>query len=67
MLRLKVFVILNTIIEDRASIGPFARLRDRQKLTKKKIGNFVEIKNLILKQMLKSHLSYIGDAVLKKF
>ena len=69
MLKLKVFVILeNTIIEDRASIGPFARLRDETKIDKEaKIGNFVEIKKSNIKHNVKvSHLSYIGDASIEK-
>ncbi len=60
--------IENTIIEDRASIGPFARLRDKTKIDKEaKIGNFVEIKKSNIKTNVKvSHLSYIGDASIEK-
>ena len=56
--------IENTIIQDRASIGPFARLRDETKIEKEaKIGNFVEIKKSNIKDNVKvSHLSYVGDA-----
>ena len=37
----------NTIIEDKASIGPFARLRDETKIDREvKIGNFVENKKI---------------------
>ena len=60
--------IENTIIDDRASIGPFARLRDETKIDKEaKIGNFVEIKKSNIKTNVKvSHLSYIGDASIEK-
>ena len=56
--------IENSIINDGASIGPFARLRNNVDIGKdSKIGNFVELKNSRLGQEVKvSHLSYIGDA-----
>jgi len=56
--------IENSIINDGASIGPFARLRNNVDIGKdSNIGNFVEIKNSRLEQEVKvSHLSYIGDA-----
>ena len=56
--------IENSIINDGASIGPFARLRNNVDIGKdSKIGNFVEVKNSKLNQEVKvSHLSYIGDA-----
>jgi bifunctional UDP-N-acetylglucosamine pyrophosphorylase/glucosamine-1-phosphate N-acetyltransferase len=56
--------IENSIINDGASIGPFARLRNNVDIGKdSKIGNFVELKNSRLEQEVKvSHLSYIGDA-----
>ena len=58
----------NTIIKDKASIGPFARLRDETKIEREvKIGNFVEIKKSNLESNVKvSHLSYIGDADIGK-
>ena len=58
----------NTIIKNQASIGPFARLRDKTKIEKEvKVGNFVEIKKSNLKSNVKvSHLSYIGDADIGK-
>ena len=56
--------IENSIINDGASIGPFARLRNNVDIGQdSKIGNFVEVKNSKLEQDVKvSHLSYIGDA-----
>ena len=56
--------IENTVIKDRAAVGPFARLRDETNIDKDaKIGNFVEIKKSNIKTNVKvSHLSYIGDA-----
>ena len=56
--------IENAIINDGASIGPFARLRNNVDIGQdSKIGNFVEVKNSKLEQEVKvSHLSYIGDA-----
>ena len=56
--------IENSIINDGASIGPFARLRNNVDIGQdSKIGNFVEVKNSKLNQEVKvSHLSYIGDA-----
>ena len=56
--------IENSTINDGASIGPFARLRNNVDIGQdSKIGNFVEVKNSKLNQEVKvSHLSYIGDA-----
>mgnify|MGYP001215538584 FL=1 len=56
--------IENSIINDGASIGPFARLRNNADIGQEsKIGNFVEVKNSKLEQEVKvAHLSYIGDA-----
>ncbi len=60
--------IENSLIQDKASIGPFARLRDETKIDKEaKIGNFVEVKKSNIKTNVKiSHLSYIGDANIEK-
>jgi len=51
-------------IASNATVGPFARLRPGADLQEgAKVGNFVEIKNAVLKQGAKvSHLTYIGDA-----
>ena len=47
-----------------STVGPFARLRPGSELqAKTKVGNFVEIKQALLREGAKvNHLSYIGDA-----
>jgi bifunctional UDP-N-acetylglucosamine pyrophosphorylase/glucosamine-1-phosphate N-acetyltransferase len=57
-------VLENCHLEDGCHIGPFARLRPGTRLAARcKIGNFVEIKNVVFGENSKaSHLSYIGDA-----
>jgi len=52
------------VIEDEATVGPYAHLRPGTKLGKHvKVGNFVETKKAIFGEGSKaSHLSYIGDA-----
>jgi bifunctional UDP-N-acetylglucosamine pyrophosphorylase / glucosamine-1-phosphate N-acetyltransferase len=54
----------DAIIEDEATVGPYAHLRPGTKLGKHvKIGNFVETKKAVFGEGAKaSHLSYIGDA-----
>jgi len=54
----------DAIIEDEASIGPYAHLRPGTKLGRRvKVGNFVETKKAVFGEGAKaSHLSYIGDA-----
>jgi len=46
-----------------AEIGPFARLRPGADIgPKSKIGNFVEVKNVVVEEGAKAnHLSYLGD------
>ncbi|MDB4032638.1 bifunctional UDP-N-acetylglucosamine diphosphorylase/glucosamine-1-phosphate N-acetyltransferase GlmU [Porticoccaceae bacterium] len=58
--------IEQTVIGDRAIIGPFARLRPGTDLgTDTKVGNFVETKKAIVGNGSKiNHLSYVGDAEL---
>jgi bifunctional UDP-N-acetylglucosamine pyrophosphorylase / glucosamine-1-phosphate N-acetyltransferase len=53
------------IIGEKASIGPYARLRPGTELgVKAKVGNFVETKNAKIAAGAKlNHLSYIGDAI----
>ena len=59
-------VIEDTVIGDRAVIGPFARLRPGTQLAADtKVGNFVEIKKSTIGKGSKvNHLSYVGDAEL---
>ena len=54
----------DAIIEEEASVGPYAHLRPGSKLGRKvKVGNFVETKKAVFGEGAKaSHLSYIGDA-----
>jgi bifunctional UDP-N-acetylglucosamine pyrophosphorylase/glucosamine-1-phosphate N-acetyltransferase len=56
--------IENSIIKNKVSIGPYARIRPGTILNdNSKIGNFVEIKNSKINKFSKvNHLSYIGDA-----
>lgn len=59
-------VILSSIIDEKAKIGPYAYIRPGSHIGHSvKVGDFVEIKNSILGKGTKvSHLSYIGDATL---
>ena len=54
----------DAVIEDEATVGPYAHLRPGTQLGKHvKIGNFVETKKAVFGDGAKaSHLSYIGDA-----
>lgn len=57
-------VILDAIIGDNTTVGPFAYLRPETKVGKHaRIGDFVEIKKSTIGDGTKvSHLTYIGDA-----
>lgn len=57
-------LIENSLVGDRASVGPFAHIRPGSEIGKEaKIGNFVELKKTIVGTNSKaSHLSYLGDA-----
>jgi bifunctional UDP-N-acetylglucosamine pyrophosphorylase / glucosamine-1-phosphate N-acetyltransferase len=59
-------VIEQSIIGDRAILGPFARIRPGTVLgSDTKIGNFVETKKAVVGNGSKiNHLSYVGDAEL---
>lgn len=59
-------IIEGADIGERASVGPYARIRPGTVLKQDtKIGNFVETKNAIIgKESKASHLAYIGDAEL---
>lgn len=54
------------IIEEGASVGPFARIRPKSVLKKNsRVGNFVEIKKSTIGENTKvSHLTYIGDSII---
>ena len=54
----------NCKIENKAEVGPFARLRPGSILKEgSKVGNFVEVKKSIIGKKSKvNHLSYIGDS-----
>lgn len=55
-------------VENKAVIGPFARLRPGTVLAQNvRVGNFVEIKNSVIGKGSKvNHLSYIGDTIMGK-
>ncbi len=59
-------VITDTVIEDRAEVGPFAHLRAQTVLREGvRIGNFVEVKKSVIGRGTKAgHLTYLGDATL---
>ena len=61
-------ILDGAVVEDRATIGPFARLRPGAIVgTKAKVGNFVELKNVELGEGSKAnHLTYLGDATIGK-
>ena len=61
-------VVDRAVIEDQATIGPFAHLRPGSILrTKAKVGNFVELKNTELGPGSKAnHLTYLGDTSVGK-
>ena len=56
------------VIEDRATVGPFAHIRPGSVLRKQsKVGNFVELKNTELGPESKAnHLTYLGDTSVGK-
>ena len=58
----------SAVIEDQATVGPFAHLRPGSVLRKQsKVGNFVELKNAELGPGSKAnHLTYLGDATVGK-
>lgn len=60
--------VIEAIIDDGTTVGPFAYLRPGTELGKNvKIGDFVEVKKSIIGDNSKSsHLSYIGDAEVGK-
>ena len=58
-------VITRASIENDASVGPFAHLRNQAVVGERaKVGNFVEIKKTVLGRGSKAmHLAYLGDAI----
>lgn len=56
--------VQNAIIKECSALGPYARLRAGTVLEENvKIGNFVEVKNSLLKKGVKAmHHAYLGDA-----
>jgi len=56
-------VIVESTIDEGASIGPFARLRPGTEVKRNaRIGNFVEVKKSIIGEGTKAnHLTYLGD------
>ena len=61
-------VIAHSVIDDEASIGPFAHLRNHVTVgSHARVGNFVEMKNTRFGEGSKSgHLAYLGDAEIGK-
>jgi bifunctional UDP-N-acetylglucosamine pyrophosphorylase/glucosamine-1-phosphate N-acetyltransferase len=61
-------VVAHSRIDNDASIGPFAHLRNHVAVgAHAKVGNFVEMKNTKFGEGSKSgHLAYLGDAVIGK-
>jgi bifunctional UDP-N-acetylglucosamine pyrophosphorylase/glucosamine-1-phosphate N-acetyltransferase len=59
-------VISNALIENDATVGPFAHLRQHAVVSDHaRVGNFVELKNTTLGAGSKSmHLTYLGDATI---
>lgn len=57
-------VVVESRLENRVSIGPFARLRPGTRLkTGARLGNFVETKKAVIGEGTKvPHLTYLGDA-----
>ena len=61
-------LVESAVLEDHATVGPFAHLRPGSVLRKKsKVGNFVELKNTELGAGSKAnHLTYLGDTSVGK-
>jgi bifunctional UDP-N-acetylglucosamine pyrophosphorylase / glucosamine-1-phosphate N-acetyltransferase len=59
-------LIVDSIIADDCSVGPFAHLRMNAKMDERSVvGNFVEVKKSTLGRGTKSmHLTYLGDATI---
>ena len=61
-------LIVESVIEDEARVGPFSRVRPDSIIRKRaKVGNFVEMKSTVFgKQSKAMHLSYLGDCEIKE-
>jgi len=61
---LKGSIIEDSVIEDNAVIGPYARIRNNAVIKEEaQIGNFVEVKNSTVgEKTAAKHLTYLGDA-----
>jgi len=61
-------ILVDSVLEEGATVGPFAHLRSGTILHKRaKIGNFVETKKTDMGEGSKAnHLTYLGDAVIGK-
>src|SRR5262249_54245316 len=61
-------VVVESRLDDRVSIGPFARLRPNNHLKPDaRIGNFVELKKSTIGEGTKAmHLTYLGDTKIGK-
>jgi bifunctional UDP-N-acetylglucosamine pyrophosphorylase/glucosamine-1-phosphate N-acetyltransferase len=59
-------VIVDSVVQDGASVGPFAHLRPGSDVGEgAKVGNFVELKKATLGPHSKAgHLAYLGDATI---
>jgi bifunctional UDP-N-acetylglucosamine pyrophosphorylase/glucosamine-1-phosphate N-acetyltransferase len=57
-------VVVDSFIDEKAHIGPFAYIRPESRIGKKvKVGDFVELKKANIGDNTKiSHLTYVGDA-----
>jgi bifunctional UDP-N-acetylglucosamine pyrophosphorylase/glucosamine-1-phosphate N-acetyltransferase len=57
-------LLLGCVVEEGATIGPFAHIRPQSRVGRKaRVGNFVELKKTVLGEGAKApHLSYLGDA-----
>jgi bifunctional UDP-N-acetylglucosamine pyrophosphorylase/glucosamine-1-phosphate N-acetyltransferase len=66
--KLQYAVVIESVIEDEATIGPYAHLRPGTQISRKaKVGSFVEVKKSQVGEGSKvPHLSYIGDATIGK-
>ena len=55
--------LISSHVGENTTVGPFARLRDADIHDNCRIGDFVEVKNSVLKEGVKcAHLAYVGDA-----